>query len=324
MKYTVLDIGTSKIGALEIEAKFKGFEILRFQEFRFPLDAKLPTAEVFVRQLKSVLENFSVHHSKLIVNMLPSDVATRFVELPFRDRKKIEQTLPFELADIVSFDVENTVTDHVVTESIGKKSNVLVCMTPRNKLISFLKIFEAHHVEPDIVQAPQVSLTSLLPYIPLPGDCFAIVDIGHSKTSVCIIDNGILKAVRVIAQGGFHLTKILSQIYEASLEESESIKLEKGYLICEKQERFNEDQTIFSDTLKKGLAPLIRDLNQTFVSMSSHNKKPIRNIYLTGGGSQLNNLPTYLTMELQIKTQLLEISSQKLPRPQSGLATTEE
>ena len=56
MRYIVLDIGSSKIGALEIDAKFKGFDILRYEEFRFPLAETLPTAEIYVRQLKSVVE----------------------------------------------------------------------------------------------------------------------------------------------------------------------------------------------------------------------------------------------------------------------------
>ncbi len=132
---------------------------------------------------------------------------------------------------------------------------------------------------------------------------------GHTKTSVCILHNGVLEAVRIITFGGLHITEMLQKTYHVSLEEAESVKIEKGYLICEKEDTFNEDQRVFSNTLKSALQPLIRDLNQTFTSFMATHKKNVKRIYLTGGSTLLRNLDRFLTQELQIETEALSALS---------------
>ena len=73
--------------------------------------------------------------------------------------------------------------------------------------------------------------------------------------------------------------------------------------------------------MKGGLQPLLRDLNQTFVSFRASHKKNIKHIYLTGRGGLLRNLPQYITQELQIETERLNILGSL---QHSRLDTTEE
>ncbi len=57
-----------------------------------------------------------------------------------------------------------------------------------------------------------------------PGECFAMVDIGHEKTSVCIIRDGLLRLFRSINLGGRYITEFLARDLETSFTEAQRIK----------------------------------------------------------------------------------------------------
>ena len=307
MKYIVIDVGGSKVSALELETKFKGFEILRYEETTLPLSHLPPMPEQYVRALSTLLQTFSLQNTRIITGLPQEGVTTKIIDLPFKDKKKISQTYLFELEEHIPFAIDQVSIDYEIINTIGKQSTILSAMTPHNKLIAFLKTLEAALIDPDVVAAPQIALASLSQLISPPTDCYALIDVGHFNTNVALFLDEKLASVRVITTGGFGVTSHLKEAYDTSLEEAEGVKQEKSYIITENEETFSDDQRTFSNTIKEGLQPLLRDLNQTFVSFRANHKKNVKHIYVTGKGSLLRNLPRYVTQELQIETQRLSI-----------------
>jgi len=53
-----------------------------------------------------------------VVSVLPGDAVThRILELPFADRKRLEQTVPFELESHLPFELDETVIDFQVLDT---------------------------------------------------------------------------------------------------------------------------------------------------------------------------------------------------------------
>ena len=321
MKYIVLDVGGSKVSALELETKFKGFEIMRYEETSLPLSHLPPMPEQYVRVLSTLLQTFSLQNVRLVTGIPQDAVTTKIIDLPFKDKKKISQTYLFELEEHIPFAIDQVSIDYEIINQVGKLSTILSVMTPHNKLIAFLKTLEAATIDPDVAAVPQLALASLSQLISPPTDCYALVDMGHFNTNVALFMDQRLASVRVITSGGFSVTSHLKEAYDTSLEEAQAVKQEKSYIITEKEDTFNADQQAFSNALKGGLQPLLRDLNQTFVSFRASHKKNIKHIYLTGRGGLLRNLPQYITQELQIETERLNILGSL---QHSRLDTTEE
>ncbi|MBI2608369.1 MAG: pilus assembly protein PilM [Deltaproteobacteria bacterium] len=307
MKHIIFDIGSSKVSLLELETQFKGFEINRFEEEPLNTSHGEHSPEDYVRALRALTSHISLERARIIVGLPTEFVATKFLELPFKDKRKMSLTYQGEVEDQTPFALEQVITDYTVTQQVGKTSTLLTAITPQIKIASHLKILEAAYIDPDVLAAPQVALYSLHQYIEQAPDCFAILDIGHVHSSLVILEGGPLQACRVITFGGLHISEHLQKTYKASLEDAENIKVDKGYLICEEEAHFNEDQKVFSKNLKEGLNPLVRDLNQTLTAFRSKHKKNVKKIYMTGGGSLLRNIDVFLTSELQVEIEKLSI-----------------
>ncbi len=165
MKYIVLDVGTSKISILELDTKLKGFEILRYEETALPLSLTPHSPEEHVRAIKNLTETFSFKNAKLITHLTADSVATKYVTLPFKDRRKINQTYLFELEEHSPFPIDKVVIDYEIIKQVGKQSTILATIAPHYKIASFLKILEAAGLDPDVISAPQVALASLTQYM---------------------------------------------------------------------------------------------------------------------------------------------------------------
>src|SRR3989338_4256314 len=112
MKYIVLDVGGSKVSALELETKFKGFEIMRYEETSLPLSHLPHMPEQYVRVLSTLLQTFSLQNVRLVTGIPQDAVTTKIIDLPFKDKKKISQTYLFELEEHIPFAIDQVSIDY--------------------------------------------------------------------------------------------------------------------------------------------------------------------------------------------------------------------
>src|SRR3989344_6104507 len=122
MKYIVIDVGGSKVSALELETKFKGFEILRYEETTLPLSHLPPMPEQYVRALSTLLQTFSLQNTRIITGLPKEGITTKIIDLPFKDKKKISKTYLFELEEHIPFAIDQVSIDYEIINTIGKQS----------------------------------------------------------------------------------------------------------------------------------------------------------------------------------------------------------
>lgn len=201
-----LEIQTHEVRAALVEASFRDYKVVGLH--KLPLtspDDLEATLRDFVQQV-----NF---HPHTIVSSLPGEVVTlRTLSLPFRDRKRLDQTVPYELETQVPFDLEDVVVSYQVLQRDKAGSQVLAALVPRAELERHLRSLQGAGLDPKIVDfAPLASLNVLqLLNVPLPEQS---VFIGGEidRLTVALYRRGTLFGLRTITPASVSASTALTE-----------------------------------------------------------------------------------------------------------------
>src|SRR3989338_1759184 len=311
MKIIGLDIGSYSVKAIEVEMGLRQLEILDFFEEKLPLTLELPKPEVVKEAIKNIfLKNNIVPPYKVISSLSGLFVSSRIITLPFADKSKIKQTLPFELEEHIPFALEDIIFDYQIISTDDKKAQLLIFIAPKDVIKERLALFPQKELSPDLLTSDAIALYNLTTSgFWQPAEAvYALVNIGHQQTSVSIIEETKISQVRSISMGGKAITQAIQETYHLSLEDAERAKIDNGFVLVDSS-NVSKDQIKFSDCIKKTLDPLVSQLTQTFQSVRSKGKGVVRKLYITGGTSLLRNLPAYVSQELHIEVEFLKCLS---------------
>ena len=104
-----LDITDNDIKAAVVETSFRDYRVTGF--YRDALSVANGTRE---DQIRRFLERHSLAGDTILTGLPGDSVTWRTLFLPFRDRKRLLQTIPFELESQVPFGLDEVVVDHYV------------------------------------------------------------------------------------------------------------------------------------------------------------------------------------------------------------------
>jgi general secretion pathway protein L len=116
------------------------------------------------------------------------------------------------------------------------------------------------------------------------------MDLGASKTTLCLVEDGKLLGVRTILSGGRDLTAALKEKSGLSFQEAERAKQQNG---LEKSDQMNPMIPV--------LDHLTSEIIRTIHLFTAGGKKTIKSVRLCGGGSRLKGLPAYFTRRLGLE-----------------------
>lgn len=269
------------------------------------------------------------------VTGLPGDeAALKTLVFPFNDRDKIAEALPFSLESEISLDLDDVVFPYVYVDrreirdaKKPKETEVLTAYARKDAVQSVLNTLAVQSIDPRHIELDALSLDALWDGIfnihevepngptelrtaggtvietadGAPAPAVALVDIGHRRTSVCVLREGKVISAHTLLHGGADATRALAREIGLSLEDAERGKRKEAFVeVAGAVAQFAEQQQV-SDVLKKAHAPLVRRLRQIFQAAISTSRLRIVKVVLTGGGSKVLNLDRHLAEELNIK-----------------------
>ena len=116
-----IEFDASEIKAAVIEASFRESRVLGLYR-----EAVVADGSSLDDQLRRFVEKHELPTQATVLSALPGDVVTwRRLRLPFRDRKRLEQTVPFELESQVPFGLDEVVVDYHVLSREKEGSDLL-------------------------------------------------------------------------------------------------------------------------------------------------------------------------------------------------------
>ncbi len=219
-----LDMGSHGIKAVELKVSPRSLAPGQFR-IHPRVDADAPISDHLGRFI-------AMHHlpTDQVACALPArQLSTRRLEFPFSDSRRLDQAIPFEIEAETPFHLEDILVDWNLLSGDRTHGVVAATLAMRDQVRAALDAFIEAGVEPQVLEAEGLVLANLAPIFELDGFRL-IVDIGHEKTTFCVLIDGRPALARSIPIAGKAMTEALMSERGLSFEDAEQRKCEGGVL----------------------------------------------------------------------------------------------
>jgi Tfp pilus assembly PilM family ATPase len=184
-----LDIGGDYVAAVQITHGLKGHQVTAGDHVMIEEAGGIDEA------LKSLLEPLDLEGVTCAVSIPGEHVSYRNLQMPFKDKKKIRQTLVFELETMVPVPAEHLIVDFTMVDR-SDQSEVLAASVKREDVAQYLARLKAHGVDPEVMDVGCVpTLSWLLNQEGIPDDGL-LLDFGQRKNTMLLFFNRRLALIR--------------------------------------------------------------------------------------------------------------------------------
>ena len=138
-----------------------------------------------------------------VIAALPGElVAHRILRLPFRDRKRLDQVVPFELESHLPFELDETVIDYQALDTEGDAPAVLAVLARKETVREHLAALTAAGVEPRVLDLAALAPLNLLRHANGAASEDAVLVLADSdRTTVALLRRGHLVGWRTLSLG---------------------------------------------------------------------------------------------------------------------------
>jgi len=301
-----LDIGSYSVKVATISASFRNFQWTGYREYVIPHGERDRPERSAADGLAEVAGTVGGINPMVVTSISGDRIMTRFVQLPFTDRKRIDAILGFELEGQLPYSVDDFLYAYELLPNEGNSTDadIFAAAVSRQYMSEQLDKLQTVGLDPRIVTLSSAAYLNLSQHISLDG-CVAIVDIGHHTTDICIINDGSLVQTRSVGRAGFAVTATIAERLNISFEEAEALKHAEGRLPGGE----SVDNSPVVDAAVEALDPLVVALRMSMMAQRERTNAPVDKIIVTGGGSRLVNTRQWLEQQLHVPVERLEMSN---------------
>lgn len=303
-----LDVGATTIKAVEISAAYKKYEILNCYSYprTQPQNEEQPCS--LVDDLREFFERFELDRENVVIDLPYTDFFVRRLHMPFSDKKKIADILPFQIQDRLPILEQDMTYDFVVSGSGKGPADLMVAAVPSEHIRSYLEELKQADVDPKLLDTAAGALINLKQNTPLEQMSTVFVEIGATHTAICYCVGLKAEIIRTLPYGSATLTESLASILNISLAEAEQYKREHTFFgsrsdfdLPEEVLKAAEDWAeMIARTLKLSLHKLLDDPDAIYPTL-----------LLCGGGSLLAGLDEALENKTELETHLFSPLSER-------------
>ena len=201
-KITGIDISEEQITAVQVRWGLKGYQVLACA--RVPVEnGELGDA------LKSLSESMDLRSDTCLATIPGGQASFRNVQMPFKDIKKIRQTLPFEMENMLPFPIDELLIDFIITDTPAK-GEVLAASVKRGFVSGYLETLQGHGIDPDVLEIRCSVLAMWLLKQPGTPDCILLLDIGEKMSTLVLCLNRRTVLIRTFSVNNISLIQSLS------------------------------------------------------------------------------------------------------------------
>ena len=326
-----LDIGTGGVKAVRVSGT-KSLQVNRFAAVTYD-EGVLAGGAVVDREtvsaaVKKVLRVAKIGQKKVVAAIAGQAVVVRHIKMPLMDEGELAGAVRWEAERYIPFPVEEVVLDYEITSrnrDAGEMEILLVCA--HNDIIhSHLDVLREAGLQPLAVDIqPFAMMRGMGIEHRRPEGNVAMLDIGAGSSDLVIAGDGIPSFTRILPVAGNRLTELVAKHTKLEKVEAEEAKIAHNDLLIEPDQSAGENrEDQVNMALKEGLKDLALELRRSFdYYQLQHKGEVISELILSGGGSMIKNLPSFLEKELEVKVSR-GVFDERLRCPQSLLEEFKE
>jgi general secretion pathway protein L len=342
-----LDVGASRVKGVLIESSYRGFAVLDSAAEPVAPPAAGAEASLGERQAAALRRLLSARawQFETALASLPGIAATHVITLPFSDVRRVDQTIGFEVEAQIPFDLAEVAWDWQPLAVGPDRSDLLVAVVRREELSGLLAALAGAGVDPRAVvpagpayaslwaagalvaPAPQAAAPldaapaaegAAAPGPPPPGEAAragvaeAVLDLGHSRTSLSVVVDGRCEAARTVAAGTHDLVQGLARELSLSAPDAERVlgAAAAGGPPPPDLAAIASDPRAEA-ALRRALQPVVRELRATLTAWrAQRGPRPLSRLLLAGELARLPGLPELLAPEVQGPVEPLQFAGE--------------
>ncbi|MEA3486826.1 MAG: pilus assembly protein PilM [Thermodesulfobacteriota bacterium] len=215
-----LDISSNSIKAVRITAGLKGYEIADVS--LIDIDETGGVEET----LKRLFENDAFRNSVCVTSLPSGSFSFRNIRLPFKNRKKIDKTIAYELEPLLPYSADDILIDYTVVNQ-ENQSEIFAAAIPESVVGDLVRRLDGCHMEASIIDIDAVPVVSRI----IAGSdvgCGLLLDIGYRDTTAVLFRAGRVFHIRHFSFGGANITEALAEAAGIGFSEAEEKKKSGG------------------------------------------------------------------------------------------------
>ena len=222
--------------------------------------------------LQKLFENPEYRGCNCVAALPARSISFRNLALPFRNEKKIRQTIAFALEPLIHCGIDDVLIDYVTVET-AETSEIFAAAAPKSAVRERLAMLEKHVRNTAPLDIDGITAASRLFGKGAEGGCDLLLDIGATRTVAAFVHRGSLIQVRDFDFGGRQITEALAESWGIGFDEAERRK---------RREQAGPEAAELPPC-----ASLLAELQRTvdFLSWRGSIERGISRIQTTGGGS---------------------------------------
>lgn len=289
-----LDIGESAVKAVCVSRGVRG-DYRVIDAVAIDINAKDGEENGIVEALKRLFENTNFQGCACSTSLPVRTVSFRTVTLPFKDKKKIKQTILFELEPLIQYPIEEVFVEYNIVRK-SEQSEILAAIVRKSLVKERAEMFARQAINLTAVDIDAVTVASWLILKNIAGSSEMILDVGARDTVVIFVRDGQIVQVRHYGFGGDVVSEAIARDRQISIDEAEQIK-KAGEVIEGEVSRVCQK---FYDELKNTISSLLwHEILSTV---------PAR-ILLTGGGALYKPVQDGISQCLSVPVEWIDIAS---------------
>lgn len=264
-----LDIGTTAIKAVEVTRTLRGPRVTNYGVIPLNRKEKEDSRAEIIRRLREVLSKLEGRGEDWVYLFPSSRTMIHRIPLPFRDRKKNQQVVKFEVEPFLPFPADQVVVDFYSAEKDEAGKEALVFAARKGNLGESLSMLKEAGLDPERVVPEALALFWLIRGLGKasegPG---ALLDLGQEKATLILWQGKRMKLARSIPMSG----------------------------------------GVPNAAANPNLAPLAEEVKRTFLSAGyGTGGQSVEKVYLTGGGLLAPGVDRSLSQSLGTPVSILDL-----------------
>jgi type IV pilus assembly protein PilM len=284
---TGLDIGSTSIRAIEMKHSGDTVAITKIVETARPSsdDGLAETLDAFFTEHK-------LSRANVRTALQGNNVISRYIAMPRLTDDKIQGAVLAEADKYIPFDIQDVIFDcHRVGPDNPDISEmqVLLVAIKRTIIEEWVHILNAAKLKPDIIDCADIALGNAFAWLcPEPDRSISRVDMGATATSVSILAGEDILFSREISAGGNAITEAISDAFDRSQEESETIKCDPG-----------ENQEVIDTVVGPVLEQIGQEIKLCLDFYENQYNETVDTLAISGGSALYQNFDSLLGSALE-------------------------
>jgi general secretion pathway protein L len=213
-----LDIGAGSVKAVVLSRGFRGgYRILGVRRIEIHEEGGVPEA------LSQLFADQAFRGAICVTALSPSLLSFRNVRLPFRDDKRIGQTLAFAIEPLIQQPLDGVFIDYTVTER-AEQSEIFVALADRVRVAERTALLAPYVRDTAVIDIAAVPLASRLLQKPGFPACALLLDIGVRDATAIFAGKGRILHIRHFRFGGETATGAIACALQIDSTAAEAMK----------------------------------------------------------------------------------------------------